>query len=145
MVALVELEEGPRLLTNIVGVQPRGRWRCDMPVEGGVRRCRGRRVRAEVRTAERARQVMGALDTDMRVRDAACPRAGCQPLARCSCNRARARGGTTAGTAGAQEILLSRAPDRQQMILDGARKEGRVVLYSRPSSTRPCVHWPRPS
>ena len=38
--------------------------------------------------------------------------------------------GTTASTAGAQEILLSRAPDRQQMILDGARKEGQVVLYS---------------
>jgi ABC-type Fe3+ transport system substrate-binding protein len=33
-------------------------------------------------------------------------------------------------TAGAQEILLSRAPNREQMILDGARREGQVVLYS---------------
>src|SRR5713226_9121917 len=38
--------------------------------------------------------------------------------------------GTTASTAWAQEILLSRAADRQQMILEGARKEGQVVLYS---------------
>ncbi len=30
----------------------------------------------------------------------------------------------------AQDILLSRAPDREQQILDGARKEGQVVLYS---------------
>src|SRR5215469_6002801 len=32
--------------------------------------------------------------------------------------------------AAAQEFLLSRAPDRAQAILDGARKEGQVVLYS---------------
>jgi ABC-type Fe3+ transport system substrate-binding protein len=38
--------------------------------------------------------------------------------------------GLAASTARAQEILLSRAPDRGQMILDGARKEGQVVLYS---------------
>ncbi len=37
---------------------------------------------------------------------------------------------TAASTAGAQESLLSRAPDREQMILAGARKEGQVVLYS---------------
>jgi ABC-type Fe3+ transport system substrate-binding protein len=30
----------------------------------------------------------------------------------------------------AQDILTTRDPDREQMILDGARKEGRVVLYS---------------
>src|SRR5437588_7750554 len=35
-----------------------------------------------------------------------------------------------ASIAGAQEILLSRTPDREQMIIDGARKEGQVVLYS---------------
>ena len=35
-----------------------------------------------------------------------------------------------AGTARAQDILLSRRPDREQAILDGARKEGQVVLYS---------------
>src|SRR5499427_1341225 len=34
------------------------------------------------------------------------------------------------GTARAQEFLLSRAPDRAQTILEGARKEGQVVLYS---------------
>jgi ABC-type Fe3+ transport system substrate-binding protein len=33
-------------------------------------------------------------------------------------------------TASAQDILLSRASDREQTILDGARKEGQVVLYS---------------
>jgi iron(III) transport system substrate-binding protein len=32
--------------------------------------------------------------------------------------------------ADAQEFLLSRAPDRAQTILEGARKEGQVVLYS---------------
>jgi ABC-type Fe3+ transport system substrate-binding protein len=32
--------------------------------------------------------------------------------------------------AGAQEFLQSRAPDRAQAILEGARKEGQVVLYS---------------
>ena len=32
--------------------------------------------------------------------------------------------------AGAQDILTSRAANREQMIIDGARKEGRVVLYS---------------
>jgi iron(III) transport system substrate-binding protein len=32
--------------------------------------------------------------------------------------------------AGAQDILTSRASNREQLILDGARKEGRVVLYS---------------
>jgi ABC-type Fe3+ transport system substrate-binding protein len=35
-----------------------------------------------------------------------------------------------ATTAGAQDILLSKAPDRAQTILAGARKEGQVVLYS---------------
>ena len=30
----------------------------------------------------------------------------------------------------AQEILTSKAPDRAQQLLDGARKEGQVVLYS---------------
>jgi iron(III) transport system substrate-binding protein len=35
-----------------------------------------------------------------------------------------------ASIAGAQEILLGRVPNREQMILDGARKEGQVVLYS---------------
>jgi iron(III) transport system substrate-binding protein len=38
--------------------------------------------------------------------------------------------GTPANAAGAQEILLSRGPDRAQIILNGARKEGQVVLYS---------------
>jgi iron(III) transport system substrate-binding protein len=33
-------------------------------------------------------------------------------------------------TAGAQDILTNRAANREQLILDGARKEGRVVLYS---------------
>lgn len=33
-------------------------------------------------------------------------------------------------SAGAQDILLSRASNREQLILEGARKEGRVVLYS---------------
>jgi len=37
---------------------------------------------------------------------------------------------TTSGQAGAQDILLSHAPDREQTILEGARKEGQVVLYS---------------
>ena len=32
--------------------------------------------------------------------------------------------------AGAQDILTSRTADREQTILDGARKEGQVVLYS---------------
>ncbi len=34
------------------------------------------------------------------------------------------------GTARAQDILLSHAPDRDKAILDGARKEGQVVFYS---------------
>ena len=34
------------------------------------------------------------------------------------------------GTARAQNILLSHAPDRDKAILDGARKEGQVVFYS---------------
>jgi iron(III) transport system substrate-binding protein len=34
------------------------------------------------------------------------------------------------GAAPAQDILTSRAADREQIILDGARKEGQVVLYS---------------
>jgi iron(III) transport system substrate-binding protein len=38
--------------------------------------------------------------------------------------------GIATSTAGAQDILMSRAPDREQMILDGARREGQVVLYS---------------
>src|SRR5262245_12610671 len=35
-----------------------------------------------------------------------------------------------ASTVDAQDILTSRAPNREQLILDGARKEGKVVLYS---------------
>jgi ABC-type Fe3+ transport system substrate-binding protein len=35
-----------------------------------------------------------------------------------------------ASSASAQDVLLSRAGDRAQTILDGARKEGQVVLYS---------------
>jgi iron(III) transport system substrate-binding protein len=35
-----------------------------------------------------------------------------------------------AANADAQDILLDRAPDREQTIFDGARKEGQVVLYS---------------
>jgi ABC-type Fe3+ transport system substrate-binding protein len=34
------------------------------------------------------------------------------------------------GAAGAQEFLQSRAPARAQAIIEGARKEGQVVLYS---------------
>jgi ABC-type Fe3+ transport system substrate-binding protein len=37
---------------------------------------------------------------------------------------------TAPGGAGAQDILVSRAASREQLILDGARKEGQVVLYS---------------
>jgi len=39
---------------------------------------------------------------------------------------------TSAGVsiAGAQEILLSRASNREDTIIDGARREGQVVLYS---------------
>ena len=89
VVALVELEEGPRLLTNIVGV-PARTVACEMPVKVVFDDVGGRRRRAEIRAAERARQVMGALDTDMRVR-CGMPRAGCQPLARCSCPRSCSR------------------------------------------------------
>ena len=32
--------------------------------------------------------------------------------------------------AGAQDIFLSRAPNREETIIDGARREGQVVLYS---------------
>ncbi len=35
-----------------------------------------------------------------------------------------------AANAHAHDILLSHAPDREQQILDGARREGQVVLYS---------------
>jgi ABC-type Fe3+ transport system substrate-binding protein len=35
-----------------------------------------------------------------------------------------------AGLAQAQEILTSRAPDREQQLIEGARKEGKVILYS---------------
>ncbi len=38
--------------------------------------------------------------------------------------------GAAFGTAGAQEILTNRSADRERIILDGARKEGRVVIYS---------------
>ena len=38
--------------------------------------------------------------------------------------------GTTPNTASAQDILTSRAANREQMIIDGARKEGQVVIYS---------------
>jgi iron(III) transport system substrate-binding protein len=38
--------------------------------------------------------------------------------------------GTAANSASAQNILTYRGADRQQRILDGARKEGQVVLYS---------------
>jgi ABC-type Fe3+ transport system substrate-binding protein len=34
------------------------------------------------------------------------------------------------GIAGAQEILLSRAPNREEAIIEGARREGQLVLYS---------------
>jgi len=34
VLAMVELEEGPRLLTNLVGIEPDPKQiRCDMPVE----------------------------------------------------------------------------------------------------------------
>ena len=125
VVALVELEEGPRLLSQHRRRAARSGGLRDAG-EGGVRRRGGRRVRAEIRAAERARQVMGALDTDMRVR---CGKRR-MPAACALLMSALVLAGTTASTAGAQEILLSRAPDRQQMILDGARKEGQVVLYS---------------
>ena len=35
-----------------------------------------------------------------------------------------------AAAACAQDTLLSRGPDREQAVLDGAHKEGQVVLYS---------------
>src|SRR4029077_17744283 len=35
-----------------------------------------------------------------------------------------------ATTAGAQDILLNKAPDREQTIVEGARKEAQGVLYS---------------
>lgn len=38
--------------------------------------------------------------------------------------------GAQPGTAGAQDILTSRAASRDQAILEGARREGQVVLYS---------------
>jgi len=43
---------------------------------------------------------------------------------------AMALAAAAATTAGAQDILLNRAPDREQTIVDGARKEAQVVLYS---------------
>jgi ABC-type Fe3+ transport system substrate-binding protein len=43
---------------------------------------------------------------------------------------AMALAAAAATTAAAQDILLSKAPDRAQTILDGARKEGQVALYS---------------
>jgi ABC-type Fe3+ transport system substrate-binding protein len=52
------------------------------------------------------------------------------PAARALLMSAVALAVTTASTAGAQNFLVSRAPDREQVILDGARKEGQVVLYS---------------
>jgi iron(III) transport system substrate-binding protein len=52
------------------------------------------------------------------------------PAARALLLGAVALTGTAATTARAQDILLSHAPDREQTILDGARKEGQVVLYS---------------
>jgi ABC-type Fe3+ transport system substrate-binding protein len=39
-------------------------------------------------------------------------------------------GATVASIAAAQEILMSRAPNREQAILEGAKKEGQVILYS---------------
>jgi iron(III) transport system substrate-binding protein len=36
----------------------------------------------------------------------------------------------TANTSSAQDILTNRAANREQLILEGARKEGQVVLYS---------------
>lgn len=38
--------------------------------------------------------------------------------------------GAEPGTGGAQDILTSRAANRDQAILEGARREGQVVLYS---------------
>jgi ABC-type Fe3+ transport system substrate-binding protein len=38
--------------------------------------------------------------------------------------------GSASSRASAQDILGSRAPNREQTILEGARKEGQVVLYS---------------
>jgi iron(III) transport system substrate-binding protein len=38
--------------------------------------------------------------------------------------------GALASTARGQDILTSRAGNREQLILDGARKEGQVVIYS---------------
>jgi ABC-type Fe3+ transport system substrate-binding protein len=38
--------------------------------------------------------------------------------------------GLGVANARAQDILLSHSPDREQQIVDGARKEGQVVLYS---------------
>ena len=35
-----------------------------------------------------------------------------------------------ASPAWAQDILTSRAPNRDELLLEGARKEGQVVLYS---------------
>jgi ABC-type Fe3+ transport system substrate-binding protein len=43
---------------------------------------------------------------------------------------AMALAAAAATTAGAQDILLNKAPDREQTIVDGARKEAQVVLYS---------------
>jgi ABC-type Fe3+ transport system substrate-binding protein len=70
---------------------------------------------------------MGTLDTEKSVHGMALRR---MPAACALLMFALVLASTTASTSGAQEILLSRAPDRQQMILDGARKEGQVLLYS---------------
>ena len=48
-----------------------------------------------------------------------------------------------ATTADAQDILTSRAANRQQMILDGARKEGQVVIYSAMIVNQASAHSPR--
>ena len=45
-------------------------------------------------------------------------------------------------TASAQDILTTRAANREQMILDGARKEGKVVLYSAAIVNQAQRRWP---
>jgi len=52
------------------------------------------------------------------------------PLIRVATAGAVALAALGIANAQAQDILLSHAPDREQQILDGARKEGQVVLYS---------------
>lgn len=55
-------------------------------------------------------------------------RIACVVCATMVCLLASAAAGMS--SAGAQDILTSRAANREQLIVEGARKEGRVVLYS---------------